>query len=189
MPDPTDNAPKIYAIDRLVSLLVEKAEPPSGKPVDRGTLAALRAWSRDASRHLAFAPMADLFNRSGAGVGLLHDPVWTAIPELFAWHRRHTSDPRHNFGVTCRELAGDNRETFDTHFRRILACRHIGILLNLLPTYVRRAEAAGKAINYTRLFWDLMDWRKSPEAAREVKVRWAREYFMAPVQEAASHAS
>ena len=183
MPDSIDQPTKEYAIDKLVRLLVEKAEPSNGKTNDRGTLASLRAWSRDASRYMAFAPMADLLNRSGAGVKRLDDPVWTAIPALFAWHRRHTAEPWHNFGVTCRNLAGDKRETFDTHFRRILACDGIENLLVLLPTYVRRAKVAGEPINYARLHWDLTDWRKSPEDAREVKVRWAKEYFRVPAEE------
>ncbi len=178
-----DTPKKEYAIDTLVRLLVEKAEPPKGKKPDRGTLAALRAWSRDASRHLAFAPMADLLNRSGVGTKRLDDPVWTAIPVLFAWHRRHTAEPWHNFGVTCRKLAGDKREAFDNHFRRVLACDSIEDLLALLPTYVRRAEGAGVPVNYARLHWDLSDWRKSPEDARKVKVRWAKEYFQAPSEE------
>jgi CRISPR type I-E-associated protein CasB/Cse2 len=183
MPDSTQNPTKIYPIDRLVRLLVEKAEPSQGKPGDRGTLAALRAWSRDASKHLAFAPMADLLNHSGAGVQRLDDPVWTAIPALFAWHRRHTPNPRHNFGVTCRNLAGDRREAFDAHFRRILACDSFDNLLGLLPTYVRRAEAASEPINFTLLFWDLTQWRKSPEGARAIKVRWAKQYYQVPAEE------
>jgi len=182
MTESNDTPKKEYAIDTLVRLLVEKAEPPKGKKPDRGALVALRAWSRDASRHLAFAPMADLLNRSGVGTNRLDDPVWTAIPVLYAWHRRHTADPRHNFGVTCRNLAGDQRETFDTHFRRVIACDSVEDLLALLPTYVRRAEAVGEPINFARLHWDLAAWRKSAEEARKVKVRWAKDYFRAPTE-------
>jgi len=180
MTELTETPKKEYAIDKLVRLLVQMAEPSKGHKSDRGTLAALRAWSREASRHLAFAPMADLLNRSGIGTNRLDDPVWTAIPVLFAWHRRHTAEPWHNFGTTCRNLASEKRETFDAHFRRILACDSLESLLALLPTYVRRAEAEAASINYARLYWDLNVWRKSPEDARAIKVAWAKEYFRAP---------
>lgn len=56
--------------------------------------------------------------------------------------------------MTLRRVAGANRKkNFDTHFRRLLACDGIRELLGLLPTYVRRAEAAGAPLDFVRLYW------------------------------------
>lgn len=172
-PNDTSSEPRIQ---RLVDHLVRLGGSPGGRPVDRGTLAALRAWSRSGSRYLALAPMAALFTRSGIGADALDDPVWTAIPTLYAWHRRHARDSHGGFGKTLRTVAGANRETFDAHFRRLLACDGILELVGLLPRYVRRAESQA-SIDFVRLYWDLHEWRQSAESARAVKVRWAREYF------------
>lgn len=154
-----------------------------GPPQDRGALSALRSWWRPASRHLALPVMADLLARSGIGTQRLDDPVWTALPALFAWHRRHRSEGRTNFGTTCRGLAGDQRETFDTHFRRVLAAERVEDLIEILRRHLLRAATEGVALDYRQLGIDLLQWRKSPEAAREVKVRWAKEYFRAPAEE------
>lgn len=177
MSEPITPPKEEHPIDKLVRLLDAKANPTKGRVPDRGTLALLRAGSRTSSQHLAYGPLADLLNQSGAGCSRLDDPVWTAIPVLFAWHRLHTSEPWCNFGVTCRKLAGSDRETFDTHFRRVLACDSVDEILKLLPGYVRRAASASVPINYIRLFWDLFEWRKSPESAQEIKVGWAKSYY------------
>ncbi len=165
-------------LDRLVQLLVNLEGPPQ----DRGALSALRSWWRPASRHLALPVMADLLARSGIGTGRLDDPVWTALPALFAWYRRHESGGRTNFGTTCRRLAGDQRETFDTHFRRVLAAEDIETLVGIIRRHLLRAGQE-IALDYKKLGIDLLQWRKSPESAREVKVRWAKEYFRAPAEE------
>ncbi|MGE3312456.1 MAG: type I-E CRISPR-associated protein Cse2/CasB [Limisphaerales bacterium] len=157
--------------------LVRLAGRPGERPADRGTLAALRAWSRSGSQHLAYAPLADLFNRSGIGADRLDDPIWTAIPTLFAWHRHHDPSVGGGIGVTLRKVAGDHMESFEAHFRRLLACDGIHELIDVLPRYVRRAESAGVPINFVVLYWDLRRWSQSQESARDVKVRWARDYF------------
>lgn len=176
------------SIQRLVNHLVRLAGTPGGRPADRGTLAALRAWSRNASQHLAYAALADLFARSGIHATALEDPVWTAIPNLFAWHRRH--DPKAGgLGRTLQSIAGSDRKNFDAHFRRLLACDGLPELIGLLPRYVRRAEASARAIDFVRLYWDLRRWGQSPESAREVKVRWAREYFTETANDRETEAS
>lgn len=175
---PQTAPPAAPPLERLVQLLVKLEGPPQ----DRGALSALRAWWRPASRHVALPVMADLLARCGAGSDRLSDEVWTALPALFAWHRRHVAGKWSNFGTTCRELAGEKRETFDTHFRRLLACEGVQELINQLQRQVQRAAAQGVALDFRQLGIDLLQWRKSPEDAGKVKVRWAKEYYRAPAE-------
>jgi CRISPR type I-E-associated protein CasB/Cse2 len=187
MPDATppsataDSALPAPPLDKLVQLLVKLEGPPQ----DRGALSALRSWWRPVSRHLAMPVMADLLARCGVGTQRLDDPVWTALPALFAWHRRHEADGRSNFGTACRKLAGDQRETFDTHFRRVLAAERVSDLVGVIRRHLLRAATEGVSLDYKQLGIDLLQWRKSPEDARDVKVRWAKEYFRAPAEEPA----
>jgi CRISPR type I-E-associated protein CasB/Cse2 len=168
-------------LEKLVQLLVNLEGPPQ----DRGALSTLRAWWRPASRHLAIPVMADLLTRCGVGSQRLDDETWTALPALFAWHRKHSKESW-NFGTTCRFMAGENRETFDAHFRRILACEQIGDLIEVLQRYFRRAATEGISVNYHQLGIDLLQWRKSAADAQKVKVRWAKEYFAVPDAASAS---
>jgi len=166
-------------LEKLVQLLVKLEGPPQ----DRGALSALRAWWRPATRHLAIPVMADLLARCGVGTQRLDDDVWTALPAFFAWHRKHAAEAYSNFGTTCRQIAGEKRETFDTHFRRILACEKVDDVIEVLRRYLRRAATEGIAINYRQLGIDLLQWRKSAEDSKKVKVRWAKEYFRVPNEE------
>jgi CRISPR type I-E-associated protein CasB/Cse2 len=166
-------------LEKLVQLLVNLEGPPQ----DRGALSALRAWWRPATRHLAIPVMADLLARCGVGSQRLDDDVWTALPAFFAWHRKHTAETHSNFGSTCRHIAGEKREAFDAHFRRILACEKVGDAIEVLHRYIRRAATEGIAVNNHRLGIDLLQWRKSAEDAQKVKVRWAKEYFLVPGEE------
>jgi CRISPR type I-E-associated protein CasB/Cse2 len=166
-------------LEKLVQLLVKLEGPPQ----DRGALSALRAWWRPATRHLAIPVMADVLARCGVGSQRLDDEVWTALPALFAWHRKHTAETYVNFGNTCRRIASERRETFDAHFRRILACEKVGDVIEILHRYTRRAATEGIAINYHQLGIDLLQWRKSAEDAQKVKVRWAKEYFLVSGEE------
>jgi CRISPR type I-E-associated protein CasB/Cse2 len=146
---------------------------------DLGKLSALRAWWRPSARYIAVPVMGDLLLKAGVGPRF-DDPVWTALPALFAIHRLHTERGRFNLGATCRELAGAARETFAPHFRRLLACGTIEELIERLRRLVQRAKAEGVAVNYLQLGIDMLQWRKSAEDAQEVKTRWAKEYFRVP---------
>ena len=163
-------------LEKLVQLLVKLEGPPQ----DRGALSALRAWSRPATRHLAIPVMADLLSRCGIGSQRLDDDVWTALPALFSWHRKYMAESYSNFGTTCRHIAGEKHETFDTHFRRIIACEKVAEVIEVLHRYFRRAATEAVPINYRQLGIDLLQWRKSAEDAQKVKVRWAKEYFWVP---------
>ncbi|MCC7373381.1 MAG: type I-E CRISPR-associated protein Cse2/CasB [Verrucomicrobiales bacterium] len=168
------------SIQRLVDQLIRLSGSPRGRPVDRGVLATLRAWSRSASQYRAYGTLADLFNRAGIGADGLDDPIWTAIPTLYAWHQRHDLTIGGGFGKTLGLHAGAKRKSFDAHFRRLLACEKIEDLIGLLPRYVRRVgrpETKGTPIDFVLLYRDLRRWSQSPESARAVKVRWAGEYY------------
>jgi len=63
-----------------------------------------------------------------------------------------------------------------------MACDHLSDVMETLQSYVRRAGAAGAAINYKKLGYDLFRWRKSEEDARDIKTRWSREYYWVPAE-------
>ena len=155
----------------LVAMLVRWNE---GR--DLGRLSALRAWWRPSAHYVAVPVMGSLLGQR------LGHPVWSAIPALFALHRLHTDREHFNLGGTCRVLAGDARDTFAAHFRRLLACNEgddLEDLTGVLRRLVQRAAAEGVPINYFLLGLDLFRWRKSPVDARQVKTNWAKEYYRA----------
>jgi CRISPR type I-E-associated protein CasB/Cse2 len=163
-------------LDKLVDALVKISEQG-----DRGKLAALRYWFRLATQHFAYPVLADLLAKAGLGPNALdEDSIWCLIPALYAWNPNHTDEPFHNFGTTCRIIAGDKRDAFAAHFRRIMACDALADVMEILQPYVRRAAAAKVSVNYKNLGYDLFRWRKSEEDARDIKTRWSREYYWYP---------
>ena len=173
MSDSVSTSKSAYANDlpNLVATLVRWNE---GR--DLGRLSALRAWWRPSAHYVAVPVMGSLVGQR------LGHPVWTAVPALFALHRLHTDRERFNLGGTCRLLAGDARDTFAAHFRRLLACDEgddLEDLTGVLRRLALRAAAEGVPINYFQLGLDLFRWRRSPEDARRVKTDWAKEYYRA----------
>jgi CRISPR type I-E-associated protein CasB/Cse2 len=125
--------------------------------------------------------LADLLTKAGLGPNALdEESIWCLIPALYAWNQNHTDERFHNFGTTCRNIAGDKRDAFAAHFRRIMACDALADVMEILQPYIRRAAAAKVSVNYKNLGYDLFRWRKSEEDARDIKTRWSREYYWVP---------
>jgi CRISPR type I-E-associated protein CasB/Cse2 len=175
MSEPTEPFQTVAAASGTLATLITKLVEIENQH-DLGKLSALRAWWRPSTRYIALPVMGNLMLKAGVGPRF-DDRVWTALPALFALHRLHTPRERFNLGATCRELAGDARDAFAPHFRRLLACGTTEELIERLRRLVQRAKSEGVAINYNQLGIDLLQWRKSADDAQDVKTRWAKEYF------------
>lgn len=150
-------------IPRLVAL--EKSK-------DRGPLANLRRWWSPATRHYAYPVIARL--KGGAA---LDQADICLVAALFAEHPKH-SEKSGNLGATCRRIAGQNPDSFEAHFRRLLSSQDLASDLgpNLLKV-IRRAKKEALPINYEMLESDLARWSHSAE---KIKIRWAKSYYSVP---------
>jgi CRISPR system Cascade subunit CasB len=131
---------------------------------DRGAMADLRCALNPARRARAWPLL--------ARVGGIGRPIHENVAGLFAYHPDETHTG--NIGTTCRRLAGENN-SFDGRFRRLLSCDRDEIGERLRPV-ILTAKAKGIPVNYEELFADLCYWGDN------VKARWAREYWGAPVE-------
>lgn len=91
-------------------------------------------------------------------------------------------------GRACLRLAGgspqaDGFESFDRHFRRLLACESFDELGRQLARIVKRLKRDGIPLDYNRLLWDLRNW---PKKSDQVKTRWAMDFYQAPAELAAA---
>jgi len=131
---------------------------------DRGAMADLRCALSPTRRARAWPLL--------ARVGGIDRPIYETVAGLFAYHPDETHSG--NIGTTCRRLAGENN-SFDGRFRRLLSCEREAIGERLRPV-ILAASAKGIPVNYQELFADLVYWGDN------VKARWAREYWGAPVE-------
>ena len=131
---------------------------------DRGAMADLRGALNPARRARAWPLL--------ARVGGIDQPIHETVAGLFAYHPDETQAG--NLGTTCRRLAGENN-SFDGRFRRLLSCDRDEICERLRPV-ILAAKAKGIPVNYEELFADLVYWGDN------VKARWAREFWGAPVE-------
>jgi len=139
---------------------------------DRGKLSHLRRWWSPATRHYAFPVIAGI-----AGSYAIDDLPICIVAALFAEHPKH-SDKIKNFGTTCRNVAGKNKDTFESHFRRLLSSGPIEAdLASALHRIVKRAKKDGTPINFTQLHQDLYKWKYSAE---KIKTDWAKEFWSVP---------
>lgn len=139
---------------------------------DRGKLAHLKRWWSPATRHYAYPVIASI-----AGSYAIDKPSICIVAALFAEHPTH-SDKSKNFGTTCTIVAGKNKDTFESHFRRLLAAEQLeGDLAPALHRIVKRAKKEGTAINYTQLHEDLNKWKYGAET---IKTNWAKEFWKVP---------
>jgi|SRR5208282_1057623 len=130
---------------------------------DRGAMADLRCALNFARRARAWPLL--------ARVGGIDRPIYETVAGLFAHHPDETHTG--NIGTTCHRLAVENN-SFDGRFRRLLTCDRDEICKRLRPV-ILTAKAKGIPVNYEELFADLCYWGDN------VKARWAREYWGAPV--------
>jgi len=142
------------------------------KSKDKGKLSHLRRWWSPATRHYAYPVIAGL-----AGGHAIDNAPIALVASLFAEHPNH-SDKSKNFGTTCRGVAGKNKDTFESHFHRLLAAQDIeSDLAPALHRIVKRAQKEGVSINYTQLHEDLKKWKYSAE---RIKTNWAKEFWSVP---------
>jgi len=139
---------------------------------DRGKMSHLRRWWSPATKHYAYPVIAGL----AGGYSIDHPPT-CIVAALFAVHPAH-SEKSKNFGTTCRLVAGKHKDTFDSHFYRLLASEDLlNDLAPILYRIAKRAKKDGIAINFTQLHKDLCKWKYSAE---RIKTDWAKEYYCVP---------
>ena len=129
---------------------------------NRGAMSDLRGALTGARRPRAWPWL--------AAVGGIENSVIETVAGLFAYHPGETAEG--NIGTTCQRLSAEHN-TFDTRFRRLLACEREELGEHLRPI-VLAAKAKGLRVNYEQLFIDLTCWSES------VKARWAKAYWGAP---------
>ena len=129
---------------------------------DRGALAALRSLWIPARETQAWP----LLGRFGA----LENRTKREIVALYALHPAHTENPGDgSMGAVCAKLS-NKHSTFDSRFRRLLACDR-----RELPLHLRRivmaAAAQDVSIDYAELYRDVQFW------SGRVRLRWATDYY------------
>lgn len=149
---------------------------------DRGVMADLRHGLSRATEYRAWphiAPWCRLDDER-------ERRIWLTTAAGFAIHQRTANSG--NMGSVLRSVAtGGGRDdkglaTFDARFRRLLACSSPAEVCDHLAGVLRAAERNGVPVNFAQLFTDLKYW------GDRVKVRWATEYWGAPVEDAAAQA-
>lgn len=141
---------------------------------DRGKMAALRRGLSDATQREAWPVIASL----GADFGRIAPRMVSA---LYAAHPEEDSSA-YSFGATCRRVATDNgrereiAESFESRFRRLLACDFDVDVAGQLKAWIRLAASRGVGVNYEQLFWDLDGWKNG---ADRIKLQWARDFWPA----------
>ena len=146
---------------------------------DRGVMADLRHGLSRATEYRAWPHIAPWWGRDNE-----HERrIWLTTAAGFAIHQRTVASG--NMGTVLRSLAtGGGRgeeglKTFDARFRRLLACAKAAEVCDHLAGVLRAAERNGVPVNFAQLFTDLRYW------GDRVKVRWATEYWGAPIEGAA----
>ncbi len=138
---------------------------------DRGMMADLRHGFSSATEYRAWPHIAlwcDLTNERSRRIML-------TVAAGFAVHGR--SVPGRSLGEVLRRIAtGDGRgqeglATFDTRFRRFLACSTVQEVCDQLPGVLRAAERRAEGVDFARLHRDLIYWGEG------VKLRWAGDYW------------
>jgi len=141
---------------------------------DRGQRAALRRGLSPATVMDAWPVIIKL----GGDIGQPGESVFVDIAALFAMHPDQSN--ARNFGEVCRSIAlkeSPDRKipiSFETRFRRLLACDDTANVTGQLRSWVRLAASRGVAVNFESLFSDLWNWKWY---ADEIRVKWARSFW------------
>ncbi len=142
---------------------------------DRGKLAALRRGLTDNPRmHVDAWPVVASLG------GDITQPVFVTVAALFATHPEESNG--RNFGDTCRSVAlqdsadGSIPDSYESRFRRLLACADVKDVSGQLRSWVRLAAGKGVGVNYESLFADLWNW---PWYADDIRVKWASSFWHA----------
>ncbi|MEV4757553.1 type I-E CRISPR-associated protein Cse2/CasB [Micromonospora sp. NPDC049559] len=110
-----------------------------------------------------------------------HDPpereqkLWLLVAGLFALHPHGDTGTGRSVGTAMRMLA-DERVSAQRRFTQL-----VSVDPDHLPYYLRQMiqllRSDDVAIDYHRLLSDLVRMHSGREAAQEVRLRWARDYY------------
>lgn len=144
---------------------------------DRGTLADLRKGFSKATEVRAW-PYIGRFCR------LDNDrdrTIFQSVAAGYATHPVNDATQFANIGSVMQKLAAESvggdsekRKSFDTMFRRLLACETAEEVCTRIKRTFLAAKSKDIPIPWNSLFWDLMKWGDS------IKVRWAANYWSVP---------
>jgi len=141
---------------------------------DRGKMAALRRATIASMERQAWPVIHSL----GEDISNL------AARAIGAFYAEHPVEDckAFSFGTTCRRIATDSGgefdvpDSFDRRFRRLLACDSAEDVVRQLRAWIRFASSKGVAVNYEKLFWDILAWDNNSE---RIKLSWARGFWPA----------
>jgi CRISPR type I-E-associated protein CasB/Cse2 len=150
--------------ERLISITHR-----GGGKADRGALAKLRRGFSTATCHYAWPVL--------ASIGIqIDDEEAVLVAALYAEHPLHT-EKKENLGSTWRQVyhkrkpgGGDDRDSYQTHFRRLISSDRDELADQLLGV-VRLAASIPIPVNYNLLYDDLRYW------GERAKLRWAKQFY------------
>ncbi|MEM1221703.1 MAG: type I-E CRISPR-associated protein Cse2/CasB, partial [Verrucomicrobiota bacterium] len=142
---------------------------------DRGDRAALRRYWSETTRHQSYPILGKIH--------ALKDKPRTILAALYAEH------PFYRKGMSVGKAAlqlgkpQNGEHPYDRHFRRLLACDEIEELAQQLHRLVKRLDRKSIGLDYDSLRINLYSWCKTSDPAKreDVKVRWAADFWMAPI--------
>jgi CRISPR type I-E-associated protein CasB/Cse2 len=140
---------------------------------DRGNRAALRRYWSPTTRHQAYPLLGQL--------GALSDDRKTILAALYAEQPEQQNGQ--SVGKAALKLGDrdkDGKHPYDSHFRRLLACDSLDDLAQQLHRLVKRLQREGIGLDYAELLKNLNFWANYSE---DVKVRWAADFWQAPVEQ------
>lgn len=145
---------------------------------NRATRAELKRYWSPATRHQSWA----ILGRLGT-LRPNHTSPETILAALYGVHPSHKMGSN-RLGRAALTLAGghirsDHFESFDRHFRRLLACEggQLEELGGYLHRLFKRLEREDIPVDFNTLLWDLRNWHRR---ADDVKSEWARQFYQAP---------
>ncbi|MDD3585947.1 MAG: type I-E CRISPR-associated protein Cse2/CasB [Thermoguttaceae bacterium] len=107
--------------------------------------------------------------------------IYETVGAGYATHPVNDGTPYANFGSVMQKLAfesvggdAEKRKTFDTRFRRLLACESAEEVCQHIKGVILAAKAKDVPVPWESLFWDLKKW------GDKVKISWATKYWMVP---------
>lgn len=158
----TENLP---TQDPLIERLIKACD-------DRGSRAGLRRFWSPATLHYAYP----VLGRLGIPNPGNPDAITAA---LYAVSPHHASNGL-RIGQACRKLAGDKGlESFERHFRRLLASGDLQEVGGQLHRIFKRLERESISLDYQEVLKNLRFWKSYSET---VKARWAMDFWQAPAE-------
>jgi len=167
-----------FPIDRLIGAINKwiDGDGNNQNPKARGILADLRHGLSEATQYRAWPHILGINHKA---FDTLRDKViWLTIAGGMATLLDGKNRSYGNMGATLRNIAieqgKEGLNSFGGRFRRMLSCRRPEEVCLQLTGVFRAAKQKGVPINFSKLYWDLIQW-DNPE--RQVKIEWAKAYW------------